>query len=222
MGYFRWFSVLALSVCVFAQGTKEREKPDSYPVHADAGKATIAAEFTVRSFAGMDKTYVAPDHLVVEVAVYPRQPLVVSASQFSLRINGKKERVFAQAPQFVAASLKYSDWTQRPTTTIGVGVGDAGVIIGPPRPQPRFPGDNRDQRAPAPPRAPAPAPAGGIEKQEEMSAADLAVHVALQEGETKFPVAGYLYFPFKGKPGSIRKLELIYEGPGGSATLKLR
>jgi hypothetical protein len=207
---------------LWAQGTKEKEKAEAYPAHVVMEAASIGAEFAVRSFSGLNRTYVAPDHLVVEVAVYPKRPLPVAASHFSLRVNGKKERVYAQAPQFVAASLKYSDWTQRPTTTIGVGVGDAGVVIGPPRPGPRFPGDERDRQPPPAPRAPAPAPAGGYEKPEEMTAAELAVHVALPEGETKFPVAGYLYFPFKGKPGSIRKLELLYEGPAGSATLRLR
>jgi hypothetical protein len=46
---------------------------------------------------------------------------------------------------------------------------------------------------------------------------------ALPEGSTASPVSGYLYFAFKGKPASIRSLELVYKKTGGNeVTLRLR
>lgn len=209
-------------LAAWAGGVKERAKPADYPVHALLPGLTIGAEFMVHSFSGPYRTYTAPDYLVVEVAVYPETPLTVSVSQFSLRVNGKKERVFAQTPQFVAASLKYSDWTRRPAATVGAGAGNVGVILGPRQSQGRFPGDNRSRQPPAPPKAPIPPPPGGYEKPEELDAPELAVETALPEGKTRFPVAGYLYFPYKGKISAIKKLELIYDSPAGTAILRLR
>jgi len=217
-----WAAAVLAGWAAWAGGVKERARPADYPVHAMLPGLAVGAEFMVHSFSGHHRTYTAPDHLVVEVAIYPEKPLMVSASQFSLRVNGKKERVFAQGPQFVAASLKYSDWTQRPAATIGAGAGDVGVILGPRPSQGRFPGDNRNRQPPAPPRAPTQPPRGGYEKPEELDAPELAVETALPEGETRLPVAGYLYFPWKGKVSRIKKLELIFDSPAGAATLKLR
>jgi hypothetical protein len=44
---------------------------------------------------------------------------------------------------------------------------------------------------------------------------------ALPDGIQPVPAAGLLYFQFRGKPKTIRTLDLVYEGPAGKATLKL-
>ena len=45
---------------------------------------------------------------------------------------------------------------------------------------------------------------------------------SMPEGDRALPVAGLLYFPYRGKTESIQKLELIYEGPAGKATVNLQ
>ncbi len=44
------------------------------------------------------------------------------------------------------------------------------------------------------------------------------IRTALPEGSFKGPVSGFLYFPWKGKPKSIKKLDLLYD----DAVLELR
>jgi hypothetical protein len=41
----------------------------------------------------------------------------------------------------------------------------------------------------------------------------------MAEGERPLPQAGLIFFPYRGKDGNIEKVELLYEGPAGKATL---
>ena len=45
--------------------------------------------------------------------------------------------------------------------------------------------------------------------------------VALPNGPATKPVAGYIFFHYRGKTKSIKSLDLVYEGKQGSVTLKL-
>ena len=45
---------------------------------------------------------------------------------------------------------------------------------------------------------------------------------SMPEGDRALPEAGLLFFEYRGKPESIRSLELIYSGPAGNATLALQ
>ena len=58
------------------------------------------------------ESFVTDNFLVVEVAIFPHTGKVydVRANRFSLRVNGKKEALFAQSPGMVIASVKYPDW----------------------------------------------------------------------------------------------------------------
>jgi len=224
----RLLSCLLLPAALFSRdptlaphGTIPRKATSDYPVQTVLGGHTLAAEYMVRSFQGRNHTFFTKDYLVVEVALYGPKfaRLLVSNGHFSLRINGKKQALLPQAPSFVAASLRYPDWEMRPRIEAGAGVGDRGVIIGDP-PVARFPGDPRD-RPPRIPRTPEPPGPGGVEKEEPARADEVAVESALPEGELVVPVSGYLYFPSRAKPKSIRSLELLYQGPAGSATLRL-
>ena len=225
--------ICALAACLCqgqpersAAGTTPKASPGEYAAHAAAGPMELAADFLVRSFSGRGKTFIAGDYLVVEVAVYPPRPeaVLLSSGHFTLRVNGKKQRLFAQAPGMVAASLKYADWENRPSLQAGAGMGDAGVIIGRPPRSERFPGDPvpAQSRLPRPPRAPDARAPGGIDREEPVRAEDVAIETALPEGETRYPVSGHLYFAWKGKPASIKELDLLYEGPAGKAILRLR
>ena len=144
----------------------------------------------------------------------------VGSRKFTLRLNGKKDVLFPQPPGMVAASLKYPDWQQKPQMTVGGGMGNSGVILGQPTPTARFPGDRRaEPRLPAPPQAPGTdAP---VEK-EPMDITELVQKVALPEGLTRFPVSGYLFFPYSGKLKSLKSVELLIATPSEPLVLRLK
>lgn len=205
----------ALRVLLAAQPAEApREHAADYPAHVELGKAAIGSEYTVHSFSGGRATFVAPDFLVLEVALFPApgESLMVNAGQFTLRLNHKKEALQAQAPQLVAATLRYPDFQSGPRMVANAGP----VIFGQPAPVERFPGDP-EARQRTPPRAPTDNP--NVPENEPERAEELVVQVALPEGETSRPVHGYLYFAHTGKLKSIRSLELNYTGPAGTATL---
>jgi hypothetical protein len=213
---------LLLAAAVPFAGAAPRPKPEEYPVHARAGSAAIAADYLARSIPTAQRMFASEAYLVVEVAIYPDKGsrAQVSSGQFALRVNGKRQ-VLPQAPGMVAASFKYPDWESGPVFEGGAGMGGAGVGIGGPRPAPRFPGDRRpsEERLPAPPRVPDQTP-GGVEQQPARSAEDLIQEAALPDGPASGPVSGLLYFAFKGKTKSIRKLELLYRaGPDAPAVI---
>jgi hypothetical protein len=161
-----------------------------------------------------------PGYLVIEVGVYPPKGsrVTLSAGAFTLRVNGK-QTLLAQTPGMVAASLKYSDWEQRPQVVAVAGP----VIVGRPEQAPRFPGDQRppDTHAPTLPRVPtSPAP-DGAPVAADARPEELVIQWAFEEGPTEVARRGFLYFPWKGKPKSLKSLELLYEG-GNDAKLTLK
>lgn len=208
------------------QGTTPREKPSDYPVQVISGAVTIAAEDMGHSIPAPRGMLFAGDYLVIEVAVYSdsKEPLTLASGHFKLRLNGKKKSLlFPQSPGMVAASIKYPDWEQQRTFTVGAGMGNAGVILGQPPATERFPGDRRpaESRLPQPPRAPD-QDSTGIDKHPEPTTDEIVQRAALAEGPVKLPVAGLVYFPFKGKLSKLKSVELIYEGPTPAAVLRLR
>ena len=214
--------LLALAAAAPAQqGTVPKPKPEDYPAHAQVGLLTLAAEYMVHSFSGQGESYVAPEYLTVDVAVYGEkgQKLEIDPGRFTLRIDGKKRAALPQAPGVVAASLSHPDWQAHRGLEGSAGMGNAGVILGRPQSTGRFPGDPQPggERLPQPPRAPDAEDPSGQEKRPHVPPGELAVAVALPQGRVKGPVSGYLYFAYKGKVGKIKSLELLYEG----AVLKL-
>jgi hypothetical protein len=216
-------AVMVGAIPALADGTEPKPKVGDYPAQAQAGAVSLGAEYMVHSFAGSKQTFIARGYLVVEVALIAGagERIELSNGQFALRVN-RKTVLMPQAPSFVAASLKYPDWESRPALEAAAGVGNAGVVLGRPQQVERFPGDRRppQTRLQNPPRAPE--QDHGVEKQEPVRADEVVLDTALPEGNVLSPVSGFLYFAYKGKPGSIRSLELIYTGPAGSATVKLR
>lgn len=209
----------------FGQALDPKPKASDYPVHAAAADVEIGAEYMVRSFGG-EKMYIAPDNLVVQIALYPlhKRTLRVDSGSFRLRVNGRNPEILVDSPGMVAASLKYPDWRRRPELVAGAGIGGADVILGRPRQVERFPGDSRpiENRLPAPPST----GAGGVPRPEAepVDAAALAVAQALPEGEIRVPVTGYVYFAYKGKLSKVKSVELLYyAGPESSpVVLRLR
>jgi hypothetical protein len=45
---------------------------------------------------------------------------------------------------------------------------------------------------------------------------------ALPEGDRALPVAGVIFFPYRGKESGVHSVELIYTGPAGKATVALQ
>lgn len=202
--------LLAAGVC-FAQstGTETKPKPDEYPVQAQikiAGQpVTLGAEFMVHSFSRGEEMYIAPDFLVVEVALYPPKgnKIRVSPTQFSLRVNGKPP-IGPQPPGAVAASLSHPERRGGPHFSGGL----PGVGIGLPRRPTGAPGP-QDPGAGAP--NPMPQDNPDLQSKEHVSAEELAVQTALPQGDFSGPVSGFVYFAFKGKTSSIKTLELLFE-----------
>jgi len=217
----RVFTVLALlsASCLYSE-TEHKDKATDYPVHGMVGKVAIGADYLIHSIPAGDQTLLAKDFLVVEVAVFPAfaQPVTIDGNTFTLRLNGAKFPLASSAPGFVAASLKYPDWEQHPTTVASGGVGNAGVTIGPPTVA-RFPGDPNASHPV--PRGPSAEERNGVERSDPESAEEVITRTALIEGQTDHPVSGFLYFPYKGKIKSLKSVELIYQSKDGSVTFKL-
>ena len=218
----RALPALALvSVSCLCGQTEHKDKATEYPVHVMAGKVAIGAEYLIRSIPAGNQTFVTPDYLVVEVAVYPAyaQPLTIDGNTFTLRLNSRK-LLSSVSPGFVAASLKYPDWEPHPHAEVSGGVGDANVTLGRPPAVGRFP-DDPTARRPRPPRVPDAAGQNGVEREEPESAEQVINRTALLEGLADRAVSGFLYFPFKGKIKSLKSVELIYQGKDLSVTLPL-
>jgi hypothetical protein len=196
----RWI-LPALTVAVaFAQGgTDTKPKPEDYEVHAQVNDIALGAEFMIHSFSGQGETYITPDFLVVEVALFPPKGTSLTASdgQFALRINGKKQLLTPANPQMVVATLQHPEWGSGPRIQLGGGLPGDDVTLGGQRPRTPLP---------APPD-----PAEGVPRQPRVKAPDLLLQTAFPEGPHKVAFSGFLYFPYKGKGSSIKSLELIYQ-----------
>jgi hypothetical protein len=210
-----------LAAIAAAQGTPPKASAAEYPVHAELGKLTLGVEYLVHSVPTPKGVLVSSDYLVIEVALFGPSLSAIDfrADHFRLRMNGDKYALMTQSPGMVAASMKYPDWQQRPTMTASAGNGTGEVIYGP-QPTPRFPGDPNARQIPIP-RPPEPENRSGQEKEPPVPVEEQIQKLALPEGKYPPPLAGLIFFPFHGKMKSIKTLELIYEGPGGKATLKL-
>jgi hypothetical protein len=215
----RAVAILLLVSAFCNAGTEPKASASEYPVHSQTPECAIGSEFWIHSFSGQGQTYVTEDYLVIEVAIFPSsgKEILLSSSQFTIRINGKDTR-FPQTAGAVGASMKYSDWTTKPGLTAEAGP----VILGRPQTAPRFPGDTRPPHETGPGRPQVSTdPATSPEKQ-VLSAPELAVVTALPEGRVTKPLSGFLYFAHRGKIKSIRTLDLVYQGPSGPVSLKLR
>lgn len=213
---------LLLAASLMFQGPVRKIAAD-FPAHGKAGDMELGAEYMAHTVFGESGASIfLPDYVAIQVAVFlPKgKQLAVSQSHFSLKVNGKKPALLAQTAGMVAASLKYADWEQRRSVVATAGAGSGDVILGRPQQTPRFPGDARTRPLPVP-RAPEPEDRSGVDRAPVEKPEEVVVREALAEGDVPGFVKGYLYFPYKGKPGSIKKLELMYSGPAGELTLPL-
>jgi len=181
----------------------------------------MGGEFLIHSFSGQGVTNVVPDYLVVEVALCPPKgaTMQVQAAVFALRWNGKKT-VAAAGLGEVKSSLGHPQWRSGPHPDASAGAGMGGGVIwrAPGQPQP-IPGQAPPVGTPRPlPGSDEDPLGGGVPRTPRLTAQELLVETALPEGESRGPVSGYLYFPFRGKAAFLKSVELLF----GDAVVKLR
>ena len=190
------------------KGLPPRAAPADYQRQVQVGAVTIAAEFTGHAVPTMQGPLTSEDYVVVEAGLYgPADSRIqISSSDFSLRINGRKQLLPAQAYGWVLTSLKDPEWEppeaaeskSKSKLSAGGGGGQGSEPGAPP---------------PSPPKIPVPV---------QRAMAQRVQRAALPEGDRPLPVAGILFFQYRGRPQSIRSIDLIYAGPAGKATLKLQ
>ncbi len=212
--------ILSAAVCLCGQGqppsstgaqieTKgipPRATPGDYQAHTQAGKVTIAAEFAGHSVPTEQGPLTTEDFVVVETALFgaPDARLTISAEDFSLRINGKKTPLPSLPYGMILSSVKDPEWIPPEQAK---SKSKTGLTSG---------GDS-DQSNPNEPPPPVKIP---IEVQRAM--AQRVQKATLPKGDRALPLAGLIFFQYRGKAQGIHSVELIYDGPAGKATLALQ
>jgi hypothetical protein len=183
-----------------SKGMPPRATPGDYQAHTQAGTLALGAEFVGHSVPTPEATYSTEDFVIVEAGLFGPARLRLSIADFSLRINGKKLALPSQPYGISFSSLKDPEWEppskskeSKPTLDTGGGKPDDTF-----KPIIRMP----------------------IELKRIMQ--QRVQRASMPEGDRALPAAGLLFFEYRGKPESIRSLELIYSGPGGNATLALQ
>ena len=193
------------------QGLPARATPAEYQVHAKVGNIVIAAEFTGHGIptAGQEPLS-SEDHIGVEIGLFgpADAKLVISATDFSLRINGKKLTSPAQPWSLVAKNVKDPNWVSPEAVNAEPkskgGLSSSG-------------GGNNGRSAGDPPPLPPKVPIDVLRGWQQS-----VRRTALSLGERPLPQAGLVFFQHRGKTENLRSIELVYEGPAGSATLTLQ
>lgn len=186
-----------------AHGLPPRTAPTEYLAHAQAGDVTIGAEFKGHNVPTAQNPLTTEDYVVVEAGLFggPDAKLKISAEDFTLRINGKKQAIPSQPFGMVIGNVKDPEWeppAEKKSKGGGLSTGGGG---------------QQDNTPPPPPKVP-------IEVQRAM--AKNVQHAALPEGERPLPQAGLLFFQYHGKASGIHSIELIYNGPAGKVTMPLQ
>jgi len=188
------------------KGMPPRPSPAEYQAHAQAGAATIAAEFTGRSVPTLQGPLATEDYVAIETGFFgpPGARITISSTDFSLRINGKKP-LPSQPFGLVIASVKDPEWAPpepvqpKQKTVLNSGGGSS---------------EQSDSKTPPPPVK--------IPIEIQRGWAQRVQRVALPEGDRPLPQAGLIFFQYRGKVDRIDSMELIYAGPAGKATLTLQ
>ncbi len=205
--------VLSIGVCLEGQNAPSRTQPESkgippraaprdYQSQAQAGDVTIAAEFTGHSLPTSEGPLTTEDYVAVETALFgpAGAQLKISATDFSLRVNGKKTPLPSQPYGLIVTSLRDPEWTppeppaQKSKTSFGGG-------------------QENSNTPPAPVKIPVPV---------QRAMAQRVQRASLPEGDRALPQAGLLFFPYRGKTENLHSVELVYEGPAGKTIVKLQ
>lgn len=189
-----------------AHGLPPRAAPVDYQVHAKVGELTIAAEFTGHGIPTAGEPLNSEDYVAVEIGIFgpPEARLTITATDFSLRVNKRKEPLPSQPWALAAKNIKDPEWIPPDAAPAQKSKGGLSGGAGG-----REPG--------APPPLPPKVPVELLRTWQQR-----VRRAALPEGDRALPQAGLLFFPYRGKTESIRTVELIYNGPAGKLELPLR
>jgi hypothetical protein len=216
--FFRYpLCLLLVAVCLQAQKPPVKDAPPGLPPRVSAaeytaaaksGAVTIAAEFVGHAAPTPQATFTTEEYIGVEVGIFGAAGAraTLAESEFSLRVNGKKQALPSQPWGLVVKNLKDPEWEAAQLkpgapakSKTGVGGGGGG-------------GGQED--------APAPPPKMTIEERRAM---ELKLQKsALPEGDRALPIAGLIFFRYGGKTNGIKQLELVYEGAAGKAVIPLQ
>jgi hypothetical protein len=190
-----------------AQGLPARAAAADYQAQAQAGQFTIAAEFTGHGIPNAQAPLNSEDYVAVEVALFGPADgrLTITATDFSLRVSGKKATLPSQPWGLAAKNIKDPEWIPPESAA---GPKSKGGITG---------SGGGGQEAGAPPPLPPKPPVELLRDWQQR-----VRKAALPEGDRALPQAGLIFFAYRGKVEDIRSVELLYAGPAGNATLKLR
>lgn len=196
----RLFLFLTIAVPVLL--ADPHPKPSDYPAHIESARLDIGAEYMVHTFSNGRQSFLTPDYLVVDTAIYPHGPLVINAGRFRLVIDGAS--IAPQSPGIVALSL-------------------AGSMFNADQQSPQrapFPGGAPGGGYP-PPVTQAPDPSRPDAQAGPENADDVLKRTALPEGEFHSPQGGFLYFAYRGKLKKIKSMKLIYADERGDLAIPL-
>lgn len=186
-----------------ATGMAPRVAPADYQSQTKIGSVTLAADFVGHSVPNAQGPLTTEDFVSVELGLYgpPEARLQLSMEDFSLRINGNKKALPCEPYGRILANLKDPEWSP------------------PEPPQPKG-GKTSLGGGDKEPGSPPPVMHIPIEVQRAM--AQRTQKAALPLGDRALPVAGVIFFQYRGKVKGIKSVELLYNGPAGKATLALR
>jgi hypothetical protein len=214
-------ALAAICMCMQGQSTQDKEAPSElkgmppratpadYQAHAQAGRVTVAAEFSGHSAPTREGPLASEDYVVVEAAVFgdPGTRANLSRGDFSLRVNEKKNALPSQSYVLVAGSLRDPEWVppeEKEAKEAKEGKNSLKT------------GGSGDQVEPSTPVHVV------VPVALQRAWTQRVQKVVLPEGDRPLPLAGLLFFRYRGKAESIYSLELIYAGAAGKATLKLQ
>jgi hypothetical protein len=185
------------------RGIPPRATPRDYQSQAQAGVVTIAAEFTGHSLPTSEGPLTTEDYVAVETALFGPEgaQLKISATDFSLRVNGKRTPLPSQPYGLIVASLRDPEWVppEQPAQKSKASFGGGG--------------QDTSNAPPAPVKIPIPV---------QRAMAQRVQRASLPEGDRALPQAGLLFFQYRGKTENLHSVELVYEGPAGKASLELQ
>lgn len=188
-----------------SKGLPARAAAADYGAHAQAGSITIAAEFDGHEIPTLDSTLTAEDFVTVEVGIFgaPGAHATISASDFSLRINGRKSGIPSEGFASMVRNLRDPSWSP-PESKEKEKPKAGGLNTG---------GGDQNDSTPV---------VVHIPPEMERAMVQKVQAAALPEGDRALPIAGLLYFKYGGQAKGIHDVELVYEGSAGKASIVLQ
>jgi hypothetical protein len=184
------------------KGMPPRAAPTDYQVQAKVGTVMLAADFDGHAVPTLEAAYSSEEFVVVELAFFgePNARLKLSIEDFTLKINDRKAPYTSQPFGYLARSLKDPEW-QPPDADKEKEKSKTSIN-----------GSGNDSSSAPPPKMP-------LELRRVM---ELRVRQSvLPEGDRALPVAGLIFFQYRGKEQNIKSMELVYNGPAGTVSLPL-